>query len=758
MVSNLNPQSSLPPGSPSPQSLPNKLILEPPFAPKAEEESLNLRQALSVLRRRWWVMLLVSGAVSCAVGFRVLNEVPLYRSQFRLLIEPIASDESFDQFSQRLIGQYAAEIDYETQIEVLVSPTVINPILGEIQTRYPDMDYNALVSNLGIGRVGPTKILEVSYQDSNPEKIQFVLERVSEGFIEYSQRERKTGNQKGLNFVEEQLPVLQKRVNDLQIEVQQFRQRHNILDPNEQGQAAAGRLNGIREEIVMTQRDLQETQSLIAQLQEQLNVDLGQALVMNALSEAPRYQALLSQLQEIESQIALESARFTPNSPNIQVLQDRRNNLLPLLQAEAQVVLGRQGMPGGGQNLAASPNALRSQTTQQLIDTLNRRQVLTVRQAALSQAEAAQTRQVQNFATLSRQYADLMRELDVATEGLKRFLSVQEDLQIEAARRTISWELLNAPQIPLYPIAPNVPRGLTIGLVAGVLAGAGAALIAEKLDVRFHSPEDLRDAVGLPILGVIPYRKEIKDSRVKDRPLPRLGGSRYRASPFLESFRSLNANLSFFTPDKPLQVLVISSSVPLEGKSTTSINLAQAAAAMGQRVLLVDADLRRPQVHVMTDLPNVWGLSHAISMDIEVEDIIQPFPSNNGGTGGEDNLYVLTSGQIPPDPTRLLSSQKMRSLIDYFRQSFDLVIFDTPPMLGLADAKFLAAQADVMLMVVRLGWTDRAIFKQVIDGLKVSQTSALGLIANGAKDFSSGSYYYYHRYFATEEGASPIDS
>ena len=750
MVSNRNQQ---PISKVHLQTLPAQPTLADSFAtplPKTQEDSLNLRQALSVLRRRWWLFLLVGAAVTSSMAFRILNEIPIYKSSFRILIEPIASEETFDRFSQRLVGrQSVTELDYDTQIEVLRSPKVIEPIVEKIRDRYPELDYNSVAGGLSIGRVDFTKILEISFQDSDPEKIKFILDTVSDGFIEYSQIEQKTGKQKGLEFVEDQLPLLEAQVNDLQQQVQQFRQQHNLLDPEVQGQRVADRLNGIRTSQQETSAELKAAESLQQKLQGQLDIELDRAITATALSEAPRYQTLLNQLQGIETDLAIESTRFTSTSPQIQVLRDRRDKILPLIRQEAIAVLGEEGARANLTNLNTSPNSIRLRLTQELIEATNQRQVLAVREAALALAENQTRGEMQKFALLSRQYTDLQRELDVATEALKRFLSVKEDLEIESAQRTLSWEEIDAAELPVYPIAPNVSRGLMLGIFAGLLAGSGAALVAEKLDVRFHSPEDLKDNVGLPLLGVIPYRKDFKERKGAEKasPLPFPSfDRRYRASPFLEAFRSLNANLSFFTPDKPLQVLVVSSSVPLEGKSTTSVHLAQSAAAMGQKVLLVDADLRRPQVHAMTDLPNVWGLSHAISMDLDVEDIVQQSTL-------DDNLFVLTSGQIPPDPTRLLSSQKMRSLIDRLRQSFDLIIFDTPPMLGLADAKFLAGQVDVMLMVVRLGWTDRTLLKQVLEGIKMSQTAPIGLVANGAKDFSSGSYYYYHRYFASEENA-----
>jgi capsular exopolysaccharide synthesis family protein len=161
---------------------------------------------------------------------------------------------------------------------------------------------------------------------------------------------------------------------------------------------------------------------------------------------------------------------------------------------------------------------------------------------------------------------------------------------------------------------------------------------------------------------------------------------------------------------------------------------------MGQRVLLVDADLRRPQIHARTDLPNVWGLSNVISSEINVDDVIQR-------SSMEDNLFVLTAGQIPPDPIRLLCSKKMQKLVERFQDAFDLVIFDAPPLLGLADARLLAAHTDGMVMVVGLGRTDRVVLTQVLSGLQTSHARVLGVVANGVKGYTTSSYDYYHRYY-----------
>ncbi|MBZ8179782.1 GumC family protein [Oscillatoria salina] len=757
MISNRNSQSISPNwnGKQLPPQLPPTIS----GLAKEEEESFNPSKIFGVLRRRWWLIGIVTISVSAVVGVRVFQEEPIYQSRFQVLVGQL-TNEQINPLAEQA-GVSTKSVDYETQIQVLSSPKVLSPILEKIKAEYPNYDYSSLSNNLKINRLGQTQILEVRYQDSNPEKVKIVLDRVAAGYINYSLNEQQSGLQQGLEFTEDQLPQLQERVDKLQERLQIFRQQYDLIEPQSQGQQLSGKLSAIKQQQQETQAQLAEIQSLSVRLSEQLGLEMNEAITASALSAAPRYQELLNQLQQIETQIALESARLTEISPQMQRLQEQRANLLPLLQQEARAVLGTDRVSQNAQSMAASPNPIRLQLTQQLIEATNQRQILEVRQVAIALAENQARQELQKMAAVIREYTDLQRELQVATESLNRFLTVRETLKIEEAQKATPWQLISNPFQPSAPISPDVPRGLLIGGMAGLLAGIGAAMLAEKFDNRFHSPDDLKEITGLALLGTIPYQKQVKGQTSGDwaKPSTRRGDrasvlsvtpAHYHSSPFLDAFRSLHANLYFISPDRPLRSLAISSSVPAEGKSTTSVNLAQAAAAMGQRVLLVDADLRRPQIHIMMDLPNVWGLSHVISTDIEVNDVIQRSP-------GEDNLYILSAGQIPPDPTRLLSSQKMRNLIQQLQESFDLVIFDTPPLLGLVDAKLLAAHTDGIVMVVGLGQADQSGVKQVLDGLKMSHTKVLGAIANGVKGYTPSSSSYYQRYYRAENQTSSLN-
>ncbi|MBC6479985.1 MAG: polysaccharide biosynthesis tyrosine autokinase [Hormoscilla sp. GM7CHS1pb] len=492
----------------------------------------------------------------------------------------------------------------------------------------------------------------------------------------------------------------------------------------------------------------------------------AEAFAASALSQSGRYQSLLNQLLEIETEIAAESVRFQPDSPNIEVLLEKRERLLPLINREYERILGPQQSSSTTGNLA--PIAV--ELSKQLVQTTNQLQVLQVRLGALEQVEKSLKEEFSLIPALARKYTDLQRKLEFANNSLNRFLATRETLQIEAAQKAISWQVIREPLLPTRAISPNRPRDIALGAIAGLLLGIGAALLSEQLDNTFHSINEIKELTGLPLLGTIPFKRRLEEftkslcggyeanpqnwqigngsvitrSVGEQTRLTNVNRKYYGSSPFLEAFRTLYTNIRFLGSDTPIRSLVISSCLPAEGKSTVALFLARAAAAMGKRVLLVDSDMRNPQIHDRVGLPkNMPGLSNVITTEIDFNEVIQRSPFY-------ENLFVLTAGQNPPDPIKLLSSRKTQNLVEQFQNTFDLIIYDTPPCLGLADSSLLATCADGMIMVIGMDQTGRSELNQVLDNLKISDVSVLGMIANGVKGQTGGlDYYYRYRYYSS---------
>ena len=743
-------------------------------ASEAGDDGLDLRQLSNTIKHRLRLIGIVAFGVTAATALLTFTKEPVYEGKFKLLVEPV-SEEQEDTLS--LLQQDLGGLDYDTQIEVLQSPRVLDPIVETIDNKYPELEYKKLIKPkkppLRIKQIDQTKILEVSYVDADPQKIQFVLDKLSEAYLRYSLEEKRVEVKQGLDFVDSQLPEVRNRVDELQGKVQKFRQKYNLINPEQQAEILATQQVGFEQKYFETQAELKETRSLYSLLQNQLELQPQQALAASYLSESPRYQNLLNELQKVEVELAQESARFLPSNPSVQSLSEKKDSLLELLQKEANGVLGDNlsNTVDSTPNLT-SPSSLRLELNQQYIQAANQIEILEIRQKALTEAMSQLESLAKQMPVVARQYTDLKRELTVATESLTRFLTAQEELQLQGAQQALPWQIIAQPNVTETPISPNPPRNLILGLFSGLLLGLGAALLAERLDPVFHSAEELKESVNLPILGSIPIQKDLKPlnesettSKKEKLSLPQLqvGNTTinlssspkqdqkqtvdskqkwYGASPFLEAFRSLNTNIKLLGSDSSIRSFVISSSIPSEGKSTVSCHLAQAAAAMGQKVLLIDADLRRPQVHRWIGIENEEGLSNVLATGLDIEEAIVKVPQ-------WENLSVVTAGDIPPDPTRLLASQRMRALMERLKSSrkYDLIIYDTPPILGFADGRILSTHTNGVVLVVRIGKTDRSLLKQNIDNIRISNVPILGIIANQV-NHTSNSYHYYSHYYA----------
>ncbi|MEL7333707.1 MAG: polysaccharide biosynthesis tyrosine autokinase, partial [Cyanobacteria bacterium J06560_2] len=616
-------------------------------------------------------------------------------------------------------------LDYETQVQVLRSPELVEPISEQLQQSYPALDYLTLLENLRITRLGETKILEVSYAGPDPVQIQVVLDRLSKAYLKYSLEERQTNLRQGINFVENQLPDLQNQVDTIQSQLESFRREYNFITPELQSTQLSEQTTHLTTERLALDQQLAEVQQVFNNLQ-------SQSGTLGALDAAPIYEQLLSELRAVESKIAQELTRFSPNSLSIRVLEEQRANLLPLLQQEAQRVVG----------------------TKKALAT-NEFQVMAVQSDALLLAEQETTEGMSQLPALIRQYTDLQRELEISTQALTRFRTTRETLEIEAAQTEIPWQLIEVPVQPTEPISPNLKRSLLLGLVASVLAGLAAALLLEKLDNVYHSVDELKVGTKLPMLGMLPHNKALQDSRARDRGAiaamfdklsdVRFGGraqANYYGyggnseSSFLEALRVLHTNIRMLSSDRPIRSILISSALPGDGKSTVCASLAQVATAMGQRVLVVDVDLRKPQVHERLGVSNALGLSNLIADDLPLKAAIQQVDPSG-------QLFVLTSGKVPPDPTKLLASQKMHHLMGTFERCFDLVIYDAPPTTGLADVSLIGQRTDGLVLVTRMGKTDRTVLTQTIETLSLAQIPTLGIVANGVSPEGLGGYRYY---------------
>jgi capsular exopolysaccharide synthesis family protein len=716
-----------------------------PIESNSDEDSLNLPWILAVVRRRAWIMIgistLLSGLLGGVVVWQSKQAIAEYKGSFRLLVEPVTAEGRLSQ--QFLQSQIDARsdiqsvridnglLDYESQIRVLKSPSLMDPVIEEIKTRYPEMTYELMMKQLMLERLSyeedgfeeGTKIIEVSYLNADPQQIQFVLEKLVESYLKYSLDERQSGFIQGIKFIEAQLPQLKQQVSQLQQQLLNLQQTYNLIRADQ----AIGSLS---EQLHRVERDRIETQARLIEVRATYEITKRQFEQGNAtavLARNPKaYERLLFEIQQVEAELIEQSSRLTDNSPLVQSLQEQQQNLRNLLQQRSRGILETAESEYQG--------------------LINQEQILLNEEKLLRE-------KISQVPIFQRKYADLDQKLEIARNSLTQFLSKREALSLDAAQQEIPWQLIAPPALhrntegELLPTASQqTKRKLALVVIVSSLLGVGVGFLVEILLSVFHTAAEIEAATKLPRIGLIPFNPKLKRfknaSQTKQLVEVKLGGNiqdqkpsvstqSYSTrsdpnSPFWEAFRLLYTNIDLLSYDRPIRSLVISSAAFGDGKSTVAVHLAQIAAAMGRRVLLVDANFRHPQLHTYFNLLNQRGFGDAIASDLSLNEAIQQVPR-------EDNLFVLSAGKVPPDPIKLLSSKKRQYLMEQFNAFFDLVIYDTPPLAGLADSHILSAHVDGTILVVKIDRTDRTLVTDALDELKISGGSVLGFVVNGLK-------------------------
>ena len=347
------------------------------------------------------------------------------------------------------------------------------------------------------------------------------------------------------------------------------------------------------------------------------------------------------------------------------------------------------------------------------------------------------------------QYARLERDLKLNENLYLMMKQKYEESRITEAGQMGKVRILD-PALVARKIKPNKKMNLVMGLFIGISLGVGYAFIREFLDNTVKAVEQL-ERKGLTVLGIIPDMHHQAGGPIKKQiSKPSKGGTDFRRrlityedpkSPISESYRSLRTNISYASADKKIKSLLVSSPQPGEGKSTTTANLAIAFAQLRKRTLLLDADMRKPVQHNVFGHPRGPGLAEYLVGEIDdINSIIRPTKI--------ENLFVVTAGSLPPNPSELLGSDRMSALVDQLEHEWDMVLFDSPPIVAVTDASMISGEIDAIAMVVKAGSTDRSAVDRALDTIKNVKAPLIGVILNGANpETLAGKYSYYYSYY-----------
>ncbi|MEB3247853.1 MAG: AAA family ATPase [Merismopediaceae bacterium] len=753
--------------------LSNPLLQAPQTANfiEEDEEEIDLRQLGQLIRRRALPMLVVGLAVSGLVGWRLFQQPPVYKESFQLLVQPpntdALSNPMLGQLSNlsQLAGGFNRDISYyETQIQILTSNKLLQPIVDKLKQQkafFKDeedrqgFNVDDFLKRLQVTQGKDTQILEVSYKSQFPEEVKLVLDQLAATYLKYTVEDQNRQSEQKIFFLDKQINLVKQRILILQKQLEQFRLKNSFIDPENQGEVIADGLKDLNKAKQANDAQLRDAVALYTNLRQQLGISESQAIALNALTESPRYMSLLGKLREVDAKLASESTRYTDDSPIIQQLKAERENLLPLMRQEAKVALN--GLPANVEQVMdgfVSPNTIRQTLIQQLLAAANQVKQAQARQQSLILSEQQTQQQIQAFARSAGSYAELAKQLEFENQSLASLLTARQVLQIEAAKSFSPWRLVSTIKTPEKPES-QLLRNVLLAILAGAVAGGAAGLLLENLDRTVHSPDELAEKTGLTILGTIPLLPElsqVKKFQKQQKSLAELWRKRPEGwMSFLESYSFLYTNLFFAGEKRTLRSMVVSSATPGEGKSTVSFFLAQAAAELGRKVLLVDGDRYFPQFEY-------WQALATLSQQQRKRNPAATYPLSENANFPESlkaegiegysmgpNLYIVKYQDM--NPSQMLGANDLFEVMSDWKNDFELIIIDAPPVLGLSDTKLITNQADGLLFVARMGKANQDLVKETLLELKISGLKVIGAVANASSNLNRRNYYYYNYYY-----------
>jgi polysaccharide biosynthesis transport protein len=723
-----------------------------------EEDSFDLLDYWRIIVKRRWIILTVMLLVIVLTAIGTWGATPIYRATIRIQIDPEQANvlpfkEAMDPGSN-----FAQSQEYlQTQIKVLASYTLANRVIkalylesnpvflsevsSEKQGRLTRWIRNSLLSsgegsgkdpgarryskytkafidNLTVTPVRNSRLVEVSFDSLDPKLSAMVVNTLADEYIELNFQTKYDATQKASKFLERQSTDLKARLEKSEEGIVRFGQEHNIYALSEKENVILQKLADLNTALTAAQADRIQKESVWK------NVQSAEPGVFPEILRSPLIKDLETNAATLRVTLAKLSALFKPGWPELDQVSEQ------LSEAEHQIAAERQ-------------KAIKNVESEY-------RTALT-REQLLAQALEAQKAEASQLNQNSIQYNILKRQVDTDNQLYDGLLQRMKEAEVSAGLKSSNIHTVDAAEPSRNPYKPNKLLNMVLALAVGLMLGVGLAFFTEHLDSSFKTPDEVDRYLSLPSLGIIPSHESLIAAS-KHGQLPAKGAAsdgdsgsvemvtHYDArSPLSEAYRNLRTSVLLSSSNgHPPRLLVVTSSQQGEGKTTTSINIGITLAQTGGKVLLLDCDMRHPRLHRPLKLSPENGMSTFLSGQSELLPLVK---------GTEvPNLFIVTSGRIPPNPAELIGSQRMKEGLALLAQSFSHVIIDTPPVLSVTDARVMGTMVDGVILVIKGGATPREAVRLTKRLLQEVHARIIGTLLNNV-NIRSADYSYYSRYY-----------
>ncbi|KST62308.1 GumC family protein [Mastigocoleus testarum] len=708
---------------------------------KGYPEEIDLQKYLLVLKRRWLIASGVFAVCSGLAGLSLLLQKPAYEASGKLLFQSSKAS------SLTGVGEKIGHLDsirkeanpLNTQALLINSESVLKEVVDTLKLKDKDgapLDAGALA--LDIETVSGTDVLKVSFSSEDPVLAKAVVNQAMNAYIDDNTQRNRLEASGAAESIQEQVRTAKRELNEAAEALRRFKAKNKIINLQEETSGTVKNITKIDEEINTVRSELADLTAREQQIRRQLKV-ADSSVDIASLSENEGVQGVLKQLQEVQAQIATNSSLLQPNHPTLVDLRNKEANLQALLDQrtnqslgyDAQIAPEKLQMGDIKQGLATELARIES-TRSGLQNKIN--SLILIREKYRQRADT--------LPNLEKRQGDIQRRLSVAQGSYEDLLTKEREINIAQKQIVGNASILEYAKIQSSIKA--LKKNILIaggGVFIGLLLGVAAAYFVDLIDRRLKTPQEAEALFGHTLLGLIPKYEMNHPSFVESEGLegisPRVIVATSPRSMLHEAYQMLQANLKFVSLDKKVSKIVVTSSIPGEGRTEVAANLAAVIAQSGKRVLLVDADMRQPAQHHLWGLINSVGLSNVMVGQQLFSKAVQKITPS---------LSVLTSGVVPPNPLALIDSERMTSFIDMLNENYDYIIFDTPSLAGTADAAVLGKMVDGVLVVSRPGLVDSKSALAAKSLLTRAEVNVMGLIVNAVdvRQYGENNFYYNH--------------
>ncbi len=721
---------------------------EYPIAPSSyyayPEEEIHLRDYLQVILRRKWIVITFFIAVVTTVTLGTFIMKPQYKSTVTIKIDK--ENPNILTFKDVYAVERPEEDYYQTQYKILKSRNLAKRVVrqmkldsnpefarqkNEVQVssflkqdkllKEDGIDSSLVDSFIGRIDVSPqqkSRLVNVSFTSYDPELSAKVTDSIAKSFIDLNIESKFEATQQAREWLEKQLEAMKAKVEQAEEKLNEYAAKNEIifLDKESKGNDSENiitkRLSELSTELTTATSDRIHKEALYNEIKsgdpDSSSLVMGNALIMT----------LKKDYASLESDYNQNLKVYKPDYPRMVKQKELIDQTKKRIDAETKKVV----------------SSIKKDYEAAL-----------KRESYLKTAFEKQKKEALDLNTRSVQYQILKREADTNKELYNGLLQRLKETGISASLTSSNIQILDRAEVPKSPYKPKKTLNILLSLIVGLFGGVGLAFFAEYLDNTIKTPEDVEKRIYMPSLGLVP----LYDQKANPKNLPVEYISHLDVkSQLSEAYSSIRTFLLFSTAGKPPKVMMVTSPRREEGKTTTAINTAISLTKSDVRVVLVDADMRRPRLHKVFKVSNTSGLSSFLSGNTEFGNGMLKKTKIPG-------LDVLPSGPLPPNPAELLSSYRLRDLIEGLYPLYNFIIFDTPPVLGLADAAITSTQTDGVIMVVRSGQTPKEAAQQAKRILESVNAKVLGVVLNAINQSNLRyGYYSYYQYYYQNYGSN----